>query len=170
MAAEGDDVLFRLRTRSAAVALDNPALRVQGAFSHIVPESELRLAMSRVGRSYCLDVNGRVTCGLGFTLGVGWALFGYTQVPVGWPQRVLNLVWMATLLFPFGFWLRYRWESLLGAAILIIAAVLVCVVGHLRGAPLEIGAALAGTSAGWIGGRAISLRLARRDRRSHDDQ
>jgi concanavalin A-like lectin/glucanase superfamily protein/VanZ like protein len=154
VAADGDDVVFRLRTRAAAAALDSPALRARGALRHVAPGSEVTLTMSRVGRNYCLDVGTGSTCPLRFTLGQGWALLMYSQFPPGWPHVVFDGLWMAALLFPFGFWLRCRWESLLGVLVLIVGALLACVVGHLGSSPAEVGAAFAGIAAGWTSGRA----------------
>jgi hypothetical protein len=149
LAAEGDDVLFRLRTRAAAAELDRPAIRARGALRGLAPGDDVALTVSRAGRAYCVEVNTRSTCGLGFTLGMGWSLLLYSQVPPGWPHAVLNVLWMAALLFPVGFWLRRRWESLLGLLVLAAGIVLPCTIGSSSVSCAEIGAAIVGILAGW---------------------
>jgi Concanavalin A-like lectin/glucanases superfamily/VanZ like family len=153
VATEGDDVLFRLRTRAAAAELDSPALRARGIMRGLGPGDILAMTVSRAGRTYCVGVNERSMCGLGFTLGMGWSFFAYSQVAAGWPHTALNAVWMAALLFPFGFWLRPRRESLLGALVLAAGAMLPCTLGNLSASTPEIGAAAVGILAGWTAAR-----------------
>jgi len=149
LAAEGDDVVFRLRTRAAAAELDSPAIRAPGVMRGLSPGDAFSVTMSRAGRTYCMDVNDRSTCGLGYTLGMGWTFFLFSQVPPGWPHAVLDVLWMAVPLFPFGFWLRRRWESLFGALVLATGAVVPCTVGNLSAPLAEVCAAIIGILAGW---------------------
>jgi VanZ family protein len=149
IAAEQDDVVFRLRTRAAAAALDNPALRAREIMTRAVPGKETTLTLHRAGGGYCLDVDSRTICGLRFTLGVGWA-FIYSQVPAGWLTTILNATWMAGLLFPFGFWLRRRWESFAGALAIVVGGVLACHVGTLGVSGAELGGSFIGVSAGYL--------------------
>ena len=108
----------------------------------------MTVTMWRPGRSYCVDVNGHSACGLAYTLGVGWTFFVYSQVPLGWPHAALNMIWMAALLVPFGFWLRHRWESVLGALVLAACVVLLCTIGSSSVSWAELGAAAAGIAVG----------------------
>jgi hypothetical protein len=143
VAAEGDDLVFHLRTRADAVGFDSPMVHARGAMRGLTPGSDLLITLSRAGRTYCLTVNTRPTCGLGFTFGMGWTLFLSSQLPPGWPHVVLNTLWMAGLLFPFGFWLRRRWESLLGALLLAASVMVTYAVGHLNiTAPEFVGASV----------------------------
>ena len=119
------------------------------------PGAAVDVTLSRAGRRYCVDVNGRSTCGLGYTLGMGWTFVAHSQVPSGWPHVALDLLWMVALLFPFGFWLRWRWESLAGALLLAMGIVLPCALGGLSATPAEIAAALIGI----LGGGACSRGL-----------
>ena len=152
LAVEGDDVVFRFRTRAAAVELESPTLRARGLLRGLVPGQDLTVALSRVAGTYCAAANDRSACGLAYTLGMGWSFFLYSQIPRGWPHDVLNGLWMMGLLFPFGFWFRRRWESLLGAVVVTASAVAACVFGHLSIAPAEIGAALVGALGGLVCG------------------
>jgi hypothetical protein len=154
LAARGEDLLFRVRTRAAAANLDSPAILAPGALTGLRPGEGLTIAVSRVGRRYCVEANSRSTCGLGFTLGMGWAFLAYTQMPPGWIPAALNLAWMAVIVLPVGFWLRRRWESFLGIAIILAAAALVCVVGSLTIPPQEAAVAilalLLGRASAWL--------------------
>jgi hypothetical protein len=156
LAIEGDDVVFRLRTRAAAARLDSPAIRAKGILNGLAHGAGLALTISRVDRSYCVTVNNRSICGLGFTLGMGWTVLVYSQVSPSWLHPMLGASWMAMLLFPFGFWLRRRWESLLGALVLVTGIVLPCTMGRLDTSLVEIGSAIAGILAGWMCGRRVA--------------
>jgi hypothetical protein len=142
LAAEGDDIVVRLRSRAAAVGLDDPAIRAAGLLRGIRPGDALTVTVWRVRGRYCIAVNEHPACGFGFTIGMGWALLAYSQVPAGWLHATLNCLWVAVLVFPYGFWLRYRWESLLGAFILIASVLLACAVGTLGASLAEIGTGL----------------------------
>jgi glycopeptide antibiotics resistance protein len=157
LAAEGEDLLVRVRSRAAALQLDSPALRATGITQGIGPGEPLSVAVWRSGPRYCIDVNHRIRCGLGFTLGMGWTLAVYSQVPGGWPHTVLNAAWMAALLVPFGFWLRRRWESLAGVLVLALGVSAACALGRLGLG----GAEVAGAAAGILGG-ALAARVRRR--------
>ena len=158
--AEQEDLLLRFRTRAAAAELDTPAIRVPGVMRGLSPGDNLVITMSRAGQGYCVDVNTRSTCGLGFTLGMGWTLFLYSQIPTGWPHPVLNALWMAALVFPTGFWARCRWESFLGALVLTAGVVLPCTLGTLTASPTEIAVAVTGILAGLASARvATSTKL-----------
>ncbi|MGH7341313.1 MAG: hypothetical protein ACREKH_12560, partial [Candidatus Rokuibacteriota bacterium] len=144
LAISGDDVMFRLRTRATAAELDGPALRAAGVLSGFGAGDGVALTVRRTGRTYCVDVNARSTCGLGFTLGMGWTVFAYSQIPAGWLHAALNALWMAALVSPVGFWLRWRRESALGLLILAAGVALPCTLGSLSTSLLEVGAAVLG--------------------------
>jgi hypothetical protein len=116
----------------------------------IRPGDALTVTVWRVRGRYCVAVNGRSTCGLGFTIGMGWAFFAYSQIPAGWLHPTLNALWVAMLVFPYGFWLRRRWESLLGALVLIAGVLLSCTLGTLSASLAEIGTGLLAIAVGWI--------------------
>jgi hypothetical protein len=160
VAAAGDDIVVRLRTRAAVVNLDSPAVRAPGALRGVTPGDTVAVTMARVGGKYCIDVNTRSMCGLGYTLGMGWTFFAYSQVAPGWPHTVTNGVWVAALLVPFGFWARIRWETLAALCVLAAGVVVSCSLGDLGASPFEVGAALVGTLAGWTWSRGYA-RLAR---------
>jgi hypothetical protein len=69
---------------------DDLVYRVSGALRGLAPGDTLAITVSRDRHAYCLDVNGTSTCGLGFTLGIGWAFFLYSQALPAWLHVVLN--------------------------------------------------------------------------------
>jgi hypothetical protein len=97
---------------------DDLVYRVSGALRGLAPGDTLAITVSRDRHAYCLDVNGTSTCGLGFTLGIGWAFLLYSQALPAWLHVVLNGIWMAALCFPTGFWARLRWGSCTAGVVL----------------------------------------------------
>ena len=128
--------------------LQNPAIRAAGVLQGLSPGDAVDVVLSRPGHRYCLDVNGRSTCGLGYSFGVCWALLAYAQVPFGWPHTALNLGSMAALLFPFGFWIRRRWESALGGLLLASCLGVLTMIGNLNASWEEVTAAFVGALVG----------------------
>jgi hypothetical protein len=149
LGSEGDDLVFRFRTRAAAARLNAPELRLWGALRGLAPGDALAVTVLREQRGYCVEVNATRTCGLGFTVGMGWALLLYSQVLPGWLRAVLNGLWMAALFFPVGFWARLRWESCATGAVLVAGLLMVPgATGILTTPPAQIGAAVGGAFAG----------------------
>lgn len=149
-----DDLVYRYRTRSAAVRLDQPDLRFRHALGAVRPGDSLAVTVAADPHSsgYCLEVNHRRRCGLGFTAGRGWSLLYYVEGFSEGAMRLLDLVWMAALFFPAGFLLRRRWEG--GVALGVGAAAALgmpTVVGLMPTPPAEVGAALGGVAAGMLG-------------------
>jgi VanZ family protein len=112
-----DDLVFRYRTLAATVGLDEPDVRATGVMRTVVAGDSLRVAVRADGRGYCLDVNERAACGLGFTVGRGWALLSYPESLPPWLRALLDDAWVAALLIPLGFWIGGRWlaAALVGA-------------------------------------------------------
>jgi Concanavalin A-like lectin/glucanases superfamily/VanZ like family len=154
VAAEGQDLLVRVRTRAAALRLDNPALRATGALRGLDPGDAMLITVWRPGGRYCVGVNSRSVCGLNFTLGMAWTLLVYSQIPAGWPHALLDVLWVAGLLFPFGFWSRRRWESGVGVLVLAAGVIFACGLGHLGLGGAELGGACLGLMSG-----AMSMRM-----------
>ena len=118
-----DDLVFRMRMRSASAWLDQPDLRVVGGWRDLVPGSEINVTARRSGRNYCVGFGPQPPCSSGFSAGMGWAIFLYDE---NWPASVrsaLNVFWLALLGFPVGFWARRRWESLCALAVFAAAVV-----------------------------------------------
>lgn len=121
-----DDLVLRYRTRAAALRLDQPDLRLRHAFAGVAAGDTLHLEVSRGERSsYCLAANHARVCGLGFTVGSGWALLLYPRHFPPWLQQLLSAGWVAGLVLPMGFWARQRWESGLAGVLLLAGLALI---------------------------------------------
>jgi hypothetical protein len=152
LAVEGEDLVLRVRSRSAALEMDRPAIRARGALRSLKPGDAIALSFSRTGGRYCVGVNGRSDCGLGYTIGVGWAFFIYSQIGSRW-HEVLNIAWMFALGLPLGFWLRARWESLLALVVLAIGLTVPFLLGDLGASFGELCGVAAGVVVGCVSGR-----------------
>ena len=107
-----DDLVFRVRMRSASARLHQPDLRVVGGWRDLIPGSEIMVTARRSGRSYCVGFGPEPPCNNGFSAGTGWALLLHLDHMPAWLESALNVLWLAMLGFPVGFWARRRWESL----------------------------------------------------------
>jgi len=147
---EQDDLVCRFHNRAAALGLNTPEHRRAGALRGIAPGDTLTITISHNRHGYCLEVNGTSTCGLGFTIGMGWALFLYSPALPTWLHAVLSSIWMAALCFPVGFWARLGWGSYVAGIVLVVGLLLLPQATGLLASPLaQMGAAVSGLVAGW---------------------
>lgn len=115
-----EDLVLRYRTRASALRLDQPDLRLRQAFAGIAAGDTLRIEAHRERNAYCLTVNQAHACGLGLTVGSGWALLLYPRHFPPWLNGLLSAGWVAGLVLPVGFWTRKRWESALAVGLLAV--------------------------------------------------
>jgi VanZ family protein len=114
----GNDVVVSWMTRGGRLRLDEPDIRARGIMADVAAGDEVELAVWREGRHHCVRVAASQECGLGHTIGETWALLYY---PVPRPlAAVLDILWIAALLLPAGFWLHRPTEAA-AAAILAVA-------------------------------------------------
>jgi glycopeptide antibiotics resistance protein len=130
-----DDLVFRYRTRAAAVRLDQPDIRLSGGMSNIKPGDPLDVQVRHSDTGFCLAVNATERCSLGHSLNQGWAVLLYPEHLPGWIRSLLDFVWVAGLILPVGFWARRRWESYVAGVLLLCAVVLVPSITALVPAP-----------------------------------
>ena len=98
-------------------------------------------------------MNATERCGLGYTMGTGWALLLGSQPVSLWLQSALNAVWLAALFFPTGLWARFGWAFAAAAALsLADLLILPAPIGLLPTPGVELLGALAGFLAGWASG------------------
>lgn len=120
-----DDLGVRFRLRAAGYFLDRPTIRGRGLMADQAPGTPLEVVVRLNGGRACLGVGDRMSCGYGHTLGSGRALLlSLPHVPaplIG----VLQVVWMAMLAAPVGFWLRRRPESLVSLLLLAAGVIVV---------------------------------------------
>jgi len=162
-----EDLVYRFRTRAAAVGFDSPELRVPGAMRGVRAGEPLMVVVTPERNGYCIEVNRTATCGIGFTAGTGWALLLYGQGLPPWTHGFLNVLWMAGLVLPVGYWARARWQC--GLAVTLLAAALLLLPAPtdlVRTPPGELAAALAGL----LGGAGLQFRLVDRGLRSPSGQ
>ena len=114
------DAVFRYRSRGRDLGLDEPDYPVIGFFDDTGKADTIRISVSRQGPGWCISRTGRRKCGIGPTIGRGWAVLRYPySVGRRW-QRTFDALWAALLFVPLGFWSRRR-----TIPIAVIAAVVI---------------------------------------------
>jgi len=136
-----DDLVLRYRTRATAWALDQPDLRLRGAFAHVSAGDTLHVAAWRESRGYCLAVNEARACGLGFTAGRAWGILLYAERFPAWLKSALDVGWLAGLLTLVGLAGMPRSALMAGGATIAIGLGLVAPATGLLLTPLT----------GWLG-------------------
>jgi hypothetical protein len=154
---EGYDAVFRYRTRAAMALLEHPELRIPDAFQQVRTGEPLSLAISRSGNGFCMDVNDRRECQVGFSAGdIGTVLVHFRSMPP-WLQQLLGLGMLAALFLPAGFWIRTTrcsapiaglTTAVVGLLAWVGLAMIPPAVGLLSTTPAEYLAAFAGIGAG----------------------
>jgi hypothetical protein len=148
LAAAGDDLLLRYRTRAAGLWLDQPTMRLSGALTDAASGRLLEVSVVAGRSGYCIGAGRGRSCSE-VTVASGWMLVSGAVYPTPWVRDVLSRTWLTLLVFPLGLWTRRTSRSLLlliAAAILIAAAPSV-----LPFAALGVEEAAAGV-AGWLAG------------------
>lgn len=153
--ADREDAVFRYRTLGTALKLDQPDLRVPGAFGGVAAGDPLRLAVYRDGPGYCVQVDDARSCSLGFTVADTWTVLLFpARLPPG-GRRLVGLLWLAALFLPAGLRVRGRRQTLAtGAAVAAGLLLLPAAAGLLATPPSAVLAALAGMGAGALAARA----------------
>jgi hypothetical protein len=154
LGVDGDDVVFRYRTRAVAWGLIGPEIRAWNAVRGIAWRKPLAVIVHPEGNGHCVEVNATEYCGLGYTIGTGWALLlGHQPVSL-WLRPAVNVLWLIALFFPTGLWARFGWTFAAAAALSLASLVLLPGPTGLLPTPrLELLGALAGFLAGWATGR-----------------
>ncbi len=153
------DLVLRYRTRAARWRLDQPDLRLRHAFAHVASGDTLHIGVRHDNGGYCLSLNQVARCGLGYSVGSGWTLLYYPRHLPIWISTGLEIAWVAGIAFPFGLWARRRPETVLAAALLTAALlVLPFLTGLIRTPPHQI----AGGGIGVLLGAGLHAWLRRR--------
>ncbi len=156
-----DDLVFRYRTRAAAWRLDQPDLRFAGAMRAVTGGDTLDIGVRRSGHGHCLTLNRARRCNLGFTAGDGWALLMYPESLPPWLRTLLDVGWVAGLLFLAGYSAPSRWGLVLGGALALVGLAIVAPSVGLLTTP---GREWAGAAFGFVAGTRCRERLIRRQR------
>jgi len=155
LGVDGDDIVYRYRTRAIASGLRGPEIRARGAVRGIAWRDPLSIIVRPVDSGYCFRVNATEHCGLGFTVGTGWAFLFGGQPGFLWLQPTFNPGWLAALFFPIGLWARFGWAFVAAVALsLVFLLILPSSIGLLPTPATELVGALAGFLAGWASTKA----------------
>ena len=154
LGVDEDDIVFRYRTRAVAWGFIGPEIRARGALRGIGWRKPLAVIVRAEGNGHCVEVNATEHCGLGYTIGTGWALvLGNQPVPLRL-RPVLNVIWLVGLFFPVGLWARFGWAFATAMALSLVGLLLLpAALGLLPTPSAELLGALAGFLAGWATGR-----------------
>lgn len=175
LGADRSDLVFRLRRRAAALKLDQPDVRLFGALRSVQRGDTVTLSARSVQGQLCLAAApGPSRCGVGPTVGEGWALLLYPEHLGFLPLDLLTALWVGLLLAPVGFWLGppvgrrfafptpvHPWRPLLSASLLsallpFVALLLVPRLTAAESTPFWMFlAALAGVTGGAVVGRRV---------------
>lgn len=155
-AIEGEDLVFRIRSRARAFGLEPAVLRVRGAWRGAGAGAPVAVGLWRADAALCLARDASVLCELGFNAGSGWTLL----LPVlEFPPDLaplLDALFLASLALPLGLWWRGGVASWLVLALAVAPLVLLPAFGWLlpTGISLWMGAA-----GGWLAGRLLAHSL-----------
>jgi len=109
---DGDDLVYRFRTRADVLRLDSPEIRARGLLRGLRPGDSLRVVVSRDDHDICLSANGRRACHLTPGPEEGWTLLvsGMVSQAHGpaWLVGALNAGWLILLALPIAYW---GWRS-----------------------------------------------------------
>jgi len=150
LGVDGDDLVFRYRTRAVAWGFIGPEIRARAALRGVRWRTPLTVIVHRAGYAYCVSVNATEHCGLGYTIGTGWALLLGNQSIFISLQPTLRVVWLFVLFFPTGLSARFGWAFSASTALSLACLLLLpAPVGLLPTPRVELLSALVGCLAGW---------------------
>jgi hypothetical protein len=150
LGVDGDDFVYRYRTRAIAYGFIGPEIRVVGALRGIASSDPLSIVVRQDPSGHCVRVNATEHCGLGYTVGIAWALLLGGPSVAPWHKSVLNVVWLAALFFPLGLWARCG-RLFVATAAFSLGSLLIlpAIVGLLPTPGVELLGAFVGFLAGW---------------------
>lgn len=144
-----DDLVLRYLTQGSAWGLDQPDIRLRGAFAAVADGDTIRIAIRGQGSGYCLSLNSLQRCGLGYTIGTAWTMVLYPRHWPPWAYALLGFLWVGGLALPVGIWTRRRPASLVAIALFLGGAALVPPLVGLLATPVrEWGGAILGWGVG----------------------
>jgi len=152
LALDGEDLVYRYRSRARALGLEPAVLRAHAAWRGAGSETPVTLGIWRAGASLCLARDANVSCGHGFSAGSGWTLvLPVLEFPPGLATS-LDALWLAGLALPLGLWYRAGAASRLVLALAAAPLVVLPASGLLLPTPFAQWLAAA---AGWLAGRLL---------------
>ena len=108
VAADRHDLLLRNRSRSMLHGLDRPVLRARDAFIAGAPGDTITITAWTDGKgpAFCLGLNEKQWCGLGYTMGDGWKLIFFPEHFSATILSLLNALWIGGWCLGIGWWGR----------------------------------------------------------------
>jgi len=132
----GNDLVFRYATRAARFGLDQPELRLQAGAAGWGVGDTVSLSVHRAGPGWAVQVGSAPGHLLGYTIAAGWTLLFYPGSQPDWLLAALGMAWMAGLLVPVGYWMRWSLASAVALGTAVIAAAGAPPAARLLGTPL----------------------------------
>ncbi len=137
-----DDLVFIVRTRASALTLSQPSFRLRTWLQQAAPGDTLHLRIRRDGPNFCITLNGRSRCDLGFTAGRGWSVIHSLEAFPWLDPAPVGVFWLAVIVLPFGIWARLHPATIVGAAAIVFG---------LGAVPTLFGTLVATPPAQWFG-------------------
>lgn len=158
VAADRTDLVLRNRSRSMFLGLDRPDLRARGALAGVTPGDTIAITAwtDPTRPAFCLGLNGKEWCGLGYTMGDGWRLIFYPEHFPPVALALLNALWIAGWCLGIGWWGGGRRHPATGVALGLVALTLLVgpgLVGLLATPIGEMAGAVGGVGLGWLARR-----------------
>jgi VanZ family protein len=159
LALEGEDLVYRYRSRARALGLEPAILRARAAWHGAGATAPVALGVWRADTSTCLARDAESRCELGFGAGSSWTLV----LPVlAFPPGIAPLfdaLWLAGLALPLGLWWRAGRASWVVLALAAAPLAVLPACGWLLPTPAWLWLAAA---SGWLAGRLLAVDVARR--------
>ena len=144
-----EDLVFREWSRARLLRMDQPDLRLPGVMAAAAVGDTMHIVVRRRGGERCLELDGVSACPT-FTPGRSWSLLLYPEGPPEWMRKGADLLWLALLVAPVGFWSeRPRHLGVFGSATGLLIALAVAATRLTVPPAGEIVAAVLGLSAGY---------------------
>lgn len=150
LAVHNTDVIWRLRPRAAALALESPFLRWPGRLAGAAPGDTVTLRLRGAVPGYCLS-DGSVDSCQSLLLRDGWMIYVAPDFPAYRLHTAIAFTFLALLAVPVGLLLSGRGPALVALAIFAAAVLAAPPIGGLAVAGFfEWGALIAGLAAGQV--------------------
>jgi hypothetical protein len=162
LGVDREDLVFRLRSRAQALLLEETDIRWIGGMTDVARRDTVSLEAWWDADGLCMGVDGKVQCGLGYTVGDGWRFVMSNRLWPEWVDRSLTALWIIGLLFAVGWWSEGTTRTILAGAGLLALMFALPLSTALVSTPLLQGvAALAGIFAGLLARRLTRRHLTR---------
>lgn len=154
-----NDAVVSYQSHADAIGLDQPSYYVRDMFVGETTADPIQVDVSRRWTGWCVHVGSIGRCRIGPTVGRGWSVLMYPSVIAHrWADGLLDIVWIAALFFPLGFWTRRSGVALSTVAAIVLLAIVPSVVGLVPTTVGEWLAAAASMIVGFVIARALRNR------------